>query len=52
MFSTNEFKMFVINNPEAALRMARIMVFAALVVLSLALPGVAFAQPMGGDIGS
>ena len=52
MFNTSEFKMFVVNNPEAALRMVRMLVFAALVLLSLALPGVAFAEPLGGDIGS
>lgn len=52
MFKTNEIQMFVISNPEAALRMVRMLVLAVLVVLSLALPGVAFAQPMGGDIGS
>lgn len=52
MFKMNEFQMFAMANPEATLRMVRVLVFAILLLVSLALPGVAFAQPMGGDVGT
>ena len=52
MFKTNDFQMFLMTNPEGALRTLRVAVALILLALSLALPGVAFAQPIGGDVGT
>jgi hypothetical protein len=48
----NDFQMFAMTNPEATLRLVRLAIFAILLLVSLALPEVAFAFPMGGDTGS
>lgn len=52
MSKMNEFQMFALSNPESTLRVARLVIFAIMLLISLALPEVAFAQPMGGDTGS
>lgn len=52
MFKMNDFQMFALANPEATLRMARLLILAILLLVSLALPEVAFAYPVGGDVGS
>lgn len=52
MFKSNDFQMFLMTNPEATLRALRLALLIAMMAAALLAPTVAFAQPVGGDVGT